>query len=145
MGYYRSSLIETLASALVWHWHRHLSPSPVRRLGSTHRQRQLNSHHPERASSSADGHAAWQLGCGYHHEASEGDPGTAAWRSKTAFWAEADVRSLVFVGKHLTRSTRFTCFCTAHTSVFQQISVKNCQKLPFWMPSPHLQVELRVK
>ena len=30
----------------------------------------------------------------------------------------------MFVGKLLTRSTRFTCFCTAQTSIFQKIFVK---------------------
>ena len=30
----------------------------------------------------------------------------------------------IFVGKLLTRSTRFTCFCTAQTSIFQQNWVK---------------------
>ena len=30
----------------------------------------------------------------------------------------------IFVGKLLTRSTRFTCFCTAQTSIFQQNFVK---------------------
>ena len=30
----------------------------------------------------------------------------------------------IFVGKLLTRSTRFTCFCTAQTSMFQKIFVK---------------------
>ena len=30
----------------------------------------------------------------------------------------------IFVGKLLTRSTRFTCFCTAQTSIFQKIFVK---------------------
>ena len=31
----------------------------------------------------------------------------------------------IFVGKLLTRSTRFTCFCTAQTSIFQKLFVKN--------------------
>ena len=34
----------------------------------------------------------------------------------------------IFVGKLLTRSTRFTCFCTAQTSIFQKIFVKLVRK-----------------
>ena len=38
---------------------------------------------------------------------------------------EADFCKKIFVRKLLTRSTRFTCFCTAQTSIFQQIFVAN--------------------
>ena len=41
---------------------------------------------------------------------------------------EAEICKKIFVGKLLTRSTRFTCFCTAQTSIFQQIFVTN-----FWI------------
>ena len=37
------------------------------------------------------------------------------------FCIDADFCKKIFVGKLLTRSTRFTCFCTAQTSIFQKI------------------------
>ena len=37
---------------------------------------------------------------------------------------KADFCKKLFVGKLLTRSIRFTCFCTAQTSIFQQKFVK---------------------
>ena len=37
---------------------------------------------------------------------------------------EAKVCKKIFVGKLLTRSTRFTCFFTAQTSIFQKIFIK---------------------
>ena len=40
------------------------------------------------------------------------------------FCIDAKFCNKIFVGKLLTRSTRFTCFCTAQTSMFQKISVK---------------------
>ena len=41
------------------------------------------------------------------------------------FCIDAKFCKKIFVGKLLTRSTRFTCFCTAQTSIFQQIFVAN--------------------
>ena len=41
------------------------------------------------------------------------------------FCIDAKFYKKIFVGKLLTRSTRFTCFCTAQTSIFQQNFVKN--------------------
>ena len=40
------------------------------------------------------------------------------------FCIDAKFYKKIFVGKLLTRSTRFTCFCTAHTSIFQKNIVK---------------------
>ena len=40
------------------------------------------------------------------------------------FCIDAKFYKKIFVGKLLTRSTRFTCFCTAHTSIFQKNFVK---------------------
>ena len=40
------------------------------------------------------------------------------------FCIDAKFCKKIFVGKLLTRSTRFTCFCTAQTSIFQKIFVK---------------------
>ena len=40
------------------------------------------------------------------------------------FCIDAKFCKKIFVGKLLTRSTRFTCFCTAQTSNFQKIFVK---------------------
>ena len=40
------------------------------------------------------------------------------------FCIDAKFCNKIFVGKLLTRSTRFTCFCTAQTSIFQQNFVK---------------------
>ena len=40
------------------------------------------------------------------------------------FCIDAKFCKKTFVGKLLTRSTRFTCFCTAQTSIFQKIFVK---------------------
>ena len=37
---------------------------------------------------------------------------------------DAKFRKKIFVGKLLTRSTTFTCFCTAQTSIFQKFFVK---------------------
>ena len=37
---------------------------------------------------------------------------------------DAKICKKIFVGKLLTRSTRFTCFCTAQTSIFQKMFVK---------------------
>ena len=36
------------------------------------------------------------------------------------FCIDAKICKKIFVGKLLTRSTRFTCFCTAQTSIFQK-------------------------
>ena len=41
------------------------------------------------------------------------------------FCIDAKFCKKVFVGQLLTRSTRFTCFCTAQTSIFQKIFVKH--------------------
>ena len=40
------------------------------------------------------------------------------------FGIDAKFCKKIFVGKLLTRSTRFTCFCTAQTSIFQKKFVK---------------------
>ena len=40
------------------------------------------------------------------------------------FCVDAKFYKKIFVGKLLTRSTRFTCFCTAQTSIFQKHFVK---------------------
>ena len=40
------------------------------------------------------------------------------------FCIDAKFCKKIFIGKLLTRSTRFTCFCTAQTSIFQKIFVK---------------------
>ena len=40
------------------------------------------------------------------------------------FCIDAKFFKKIFVGKLLTRSTGFTCFCTAQTSIFQKIFVK---------------------
>ena len=37
---------------------------------------------------------------------------------------DAKFSNKIFVGKLLTRSTRFACFCTAQTSIFQKIFIK---------------------
>ena len=39
------------------------------------------------------------------------------------FCIDAKFCNKIFVGKLLTRSTRFACFCTAQTSIFQQIFI----------------------
>ena len=45
-------------------------------------------------------------------------------RGLVLFCIDAKFCNKIFVGKLLTRSTRFTCFCTAQTSIFQQNFVK---------------------
>ena len=40
------------------------------------------------------------------------------------FCIDAKFCKKIFIGKLLTRSTRFTCFCTAQTSIFQKLFVK---------------------
>ena len=42
------------------------------------------------------------------------------WTLRGSFSADADFCKSIFVGKLLTRSTIFTCFCTAQTRIFQQ-------------------------
>ena len=48
----------------------------------------------------------------------------ANFRGLVLFCIDAKFCKKIFVGKLLTRSTRFTCFCTAQTSIFQQNFVK---------------------
>ena len=45
-------------------------------------------------------------------------------RGLILFCIDAKFCKKIFVGKLLTRSTRFTCFCTAQTSIFQKMFVK---------------------
>ena len=59
------------------------------------------------------------------------------------FCIDAKFCKKIFVGKLLTRSTRFTCFCTAQTSIFQKFFVKlfrifrqNLQNLPIFEKLP---------
>ena len=52
---------------------------------------------------------------------------SAKWANFTGlvlFCIDANFCKEIFVGKLLTRSTRFTCFCTAQTSIFQKLFVK---------------------
>ena len=52
---------------------------------------------------------------------------SAKWPNFTGlvlFCIDAKFCKKIFVGKLLTRSTRFTCFCTAQTSIFQKFFVK---------------------
>ena len=48
----------------------------------------------------------------------------ANFRGLVLFCIDAKFCKKIFVGKLLTRSTRFTCFCTAQTSIFQKNFVK---------------------
>ena len=45
-------------------------------------------------------------------------------RGLVLFCIDAKFCKKIFVGKLLTRSTRFTCFCTAQASIFQKMFVK---------------------
>ena len=45
-------------------------------------------------------------------------------RGLVLFRIDAKFCKKIFVGKLLTRSTRFTCFCTAQTSIFQKLFIK---------------------
>ena len=51
------------------------------------------------------------------------------------FCTDAKFCKKIFIGRLSKRSTRFKCFSTTETSIFQQIFVKICQ---FLMPSSHI-------